>query len=155
MPTNRTGRWGSSRTTSRSTSRSNSNRSSSTGARSTTRPAPGYQTIWNNFNNKVSSYKFLTAQASGPAKASRPTPAALNTFGKWIEKGYMVQKVTNAQLKRWANTSKNYTTATSAKMAIQKRFGKTPIKAVICNKTGGFLVATSPMHKGKTFKFPS
>ncbi len=152
MAMNRSARMGS---TSRS-SWASSSRSSHSSTRSMgKKPVSGYQSVWNCFNNKISSYKFLTAQTMGPAKHGRPTAASLNTFAKWIEKGAIVHKVTPTQLKRWSNTSQQFKTVSSAKTAMCKKFGKGPIKAVICNKTGGFLVATAPAWRGKSFKFPS
>ena len=149
MATNRTGRW---RT---STRNATGRRTSTSSYSSTTRPAPGYTSVYNNFNNKISSYKFLTAQTTGTAKSQRPTAASLNSFGKWIEKGAIVHRVSGTQLRKWSHTTQQFKTTASAKNCIQNRFGKGPIKAVIPNKTGGFLVATAPVWKGKSFKFPS
>ncbi len=118
------------------------------------KPVPGYQSVWNSFNNKIASYKFLTNQTMGAAKFGRPTPASLNTFAKWIEKGALVHKVTAAQLKRWSHSTQSFKTVASAKSAMCQKFGKGPIKAVICNRTGGFLVATASTWKGKSFKLP-
>ncbi|MEE9294865.1 MAG: hypothetical protein V3W34_07900 [Phycisphaerae bacterium] len=140
MATNRTGRWGSSTR-------------SPTGS-SGKRFVSGYQTVCNSFNKKIASYKCLTTQATGPAKCARPTPATLNSFGKWIEKGAIIQKVSSAQVKRWASTNRTFKSATSAKTVLQQRFGKGCIKAVACDKAGGFLVATPAIWKGRAFSFP-
>ena len=47
-----------------------------------------------------------------------------------------------------------FTSPASAKMVLQKRFGKGVIKAVTAEKSGAFLVATAPIWKGKKFSFP-
>ncbi|MCH7810241.1 MAG: hypothetical protein IH863_06655, partial [Chloroflexi bacterium] len=40
----------------------------------------------------------------------RPTPAQLNTFGNWINKGAVVQTVTAGKVNQWAKTNKmNFT----------------------------------------------
>ncbi len=143
MATNRTGNWGWGSRSSRTTSRT-----------STKKPVQGYQTFCNNVNNKIASYRCLTAQATGPARYTRPSPATLSTFSKWIEKGAIIHKVSATQVKRWSKTSQACTSAASAKTVMSHRFGKSTIKAVTSSKTGGFLVATTPVWKGKSFKFP-
>ncbi len=116
--------------------------------------ARGYKNLCNTFNQKIASYKTLCGQATGMAKGTRPTAATLNTFAKWIEKGAVVHKVSPAQVRKWANTTQTFKTPTSAKNALCRCFGKTTIKAVTTEKSGAFLVACSPVVKGKPFNFP-
>jgi hypothetical protein len=113
-----------------------------------------YASVRSQFQNKMNSYKTLCAQTTGGASKNRPSPTQLNTFSKWIDKGAVLQNVSNAQLNRWAGKAKNWTTG-SAKTTLAGKWGKTTIKAVAPNKTGGFIVATSPTRKGKQFKFSS
>ena len=116
--------------------------------------ATGYATCCNDFNQKAASWKTLASQTKGAASCPRPTPAQLNTFGNWINKGAVVQTVTATKVNNWAKTNKmNFTKSSpaSCKTVLQAKFGKTCIKAVCRNKTGSFLVATMPTVKGKTF----
>jgi len=107
-----------------------------------------FSTVRNNFKNKINAY-------SGGSNKQGPTPSQLNTFGRWIEKGARLQKVTPTQLNRWAGTSRRNWTPTAAKNCLASKWGKSCIKAVTNNKTGGFLVATSSTRKGKPFRFTS
>ena len=113
-----------------------------------------YAGIRNQFQNKLNSYKVLCNQTTGGTSSYRPTPTQLNSFAKWVDKGAIVQNVTFTQLNRWAGCNKKWTPGT-AKSTLWNRFGKTCIKAVAYNKTGGFIVATSPTRNGKSFKFTS
>jgi len=121
--------------------------------------ATGYKNVSTEFQNKISSYRTLIDQTKGAAKFPRPTPATLNSFANWVNKGAIVQQVSPSQLARWAKTtthsfnSRNPST-TSCKNVLCKKFGKTTIKAVTRSKNGWFLVATSPTHKGRAFSFP-
>jgi len=116
--------------------------------------APGYASVCSTFQNKVQGFRTLCEQTKGTAKGNRPSPAALKTFGNWINKGANVWKVSNSQLNRWCKTTQGFKSATSAKNALCKRFGKSAIKAVCPSKTGGFIVAAAPTVKGRTFNFP-
>jgi hypothetical protein len=116
--------------------------------------APGYKNICDNFNRKIASYKTLCGQGTGPAKRGRPTPATLNNFSKWIEKGAYVCKVSPAQVKRWAKTTQQIKSPTTAKNMLAKCFGRNVIKAVTTDKQGGFLVACSGTVNGRPFNFP-
>jgi len=116
--------------------------------------APGYRQVFNTFGNKINGYRMLTTQMTGPASVKRPTAATLNSFAKWIEKGAIVNKITPAQISRWTHTNRKFSSAASAKNALCNKWGKTVIKAVVCDKAGNFLVATNPTFKGKSFKFP-
>lgn len=143
------------------TAPSNSYASWSSGSRSSkgtkttvTKPVAGYTFVCNMFDAKISSYKTLCAQGKGPAKATRPSATTLNTFGKWIEKGAIIHKVSCTQIKKWGNTHQTCKSATTAKTTLCRRFGKSTIKAVTMDKTGAFLVACSPTWKGKKFNFP-
>lgn len=115
---------------------------------------PTYANIRTNLQNKVNSYKTLCSQTTGGTAKHRPTPAQLNSFSKWIDKGAIVHNVSGAQLNRWAGKAKNWTVG-SAKTTLSQKWGKSYIKAVAWNKTGGFIVATSPTRKGKSFRLSS
>ena len=120
---------------------------------------PKYKGICATFNWKIASFRTLYNQAYGPAKYTRPTPATLNTFANWINKGNIIQTCTGNQVAKWARTSNvnfNARTATPVmcKNVLNKKFGKTTIKAVARTKTGSYMVVTSPTWKGKPFYFP-
>ncbi|MCH7703078.1 MAG: hypothetical protein IID37_15460 [Planctomycetes bacterium] len=116
--------------------------------------APGYRNVFTTFGNKITGYRMLTAQMTGPASFKRPTAATLNSFAKWIDKGAIVNKITSAQICKWTNTNKKFASAATVKNVLCGKWGKTMIKAVVCDKAGNFLVATNPTWKGKSFKFP-
>ncbi len=117
-------------------------------------PVPGYKNVWSSFGQKIESYKTLFAQTTGAAKFHRPTPTTLNSFAKWVDKGAVVHKISPTQIKRWSKVNKTFTSPASAKIVLQKCFGKGVIKAVTGEKSGAFLVATAPIWKGKKFSFP-
>lgn len=148
------------RTTGTSSSRtsgrwaSSSSRGTSTSRRTSTRVVPGYAQVGNQFEQKIASYRTLFNQAKGPAKFSRPAPATLASFANWIDKGAVVQRVSAAQCTRWSTTGRPCRTAAAAKAALTSKFGRTTIKAVLKDKSGGFLVATAPQYKGRKFTFP-
>ncbi len=144
--------FSSSRVSAKWGSRSTSKKSAS--ASTARRPAPGYSSFCSQMDNKIASYKKLWSQATGPARAARPTPSTLNSFAKWIEKGAVVHKVSAAQVKRWSKSTQQVTTAATCKNALGRCFGKSTIKAVTKDKAGQFLVACSPVAKGKRFSFP-
>jgi len=132
-----------------------------TGAASVTGnvPAP-YRMVCNSFANKIASFKTLVNQTQGPAKFGRPTPATLNSFANWINKGAIVQTCTPAQVARWArntNCSFNPRSATTStcRTVLNAKFGKNCIKAVARTKNGQFMVCTSPTCNGRPFCFPS
>jgi hypothetical protein len=131
-----------------------SSRGSTSTRRTTTRVVPGYAQVGNQFEQKIASYRTLFNQAKGPAKFQRPAPATLSSFANWIDKGAVVQRVSAAQCTRWSTTGRPCRTAAAAKAALTSKFGRTTIKAVMKDKSGGFLVATSPQHKGRKFSFP-
>jgi len=114
-----------------------------------------FVTVRNNFQKKIRSYQVLLGQTSGAGTKFRPSPAQLNSISRLIDKGAKLQKVTTQQLNRWAGTRKSTWSASSAKNTLIKKFGKSCIKAVAFNKGGGFIVATSPTRKGRTFSFGS
>jgi len=116
--------------------------------------APGYQNVNSAFEWKVRSFRTLWDQTRGPAKYGRPSPATLKTFANWINKGAYVWRVTNTQVNKWCKTNQQYKTGTSVKTVLGGKFGKSTIKAVACDKSGGFIVATAPTYKGKPFNFP-
>lgn len=110
-----------------------------------------YSAVRNNFQNKINWYRTLCNQTFGSGSSYRPTPAQLNSFAKWIDKGACVQNVSSSQLNRWCGYPKNWT-VTAAKTTLSQKFGKSVIKAVAYSKSGGFIVATSPTRQGKTFR---
>lgn len=121
-----------------------------------------YASVRANFQKKANFFKTLANQTTGSASGSRPSPSQLNSFSKWIEKGAVLQNVSKTQLNRWsASTSKGKTSKSknwsvaSARTTLAKQFGKSSIKAVAPNKSGGFIVATSPTRNGKNFRFPT
>lgn len=113
-----------------------------------------YASVRSQFQSKMNYYKTLCAQTSGGASKGRPTPTQLNQFSKWIEKGAVIQNVSNTQLNRWAGKSRNWTVG-AAKTTLTSKWGRSCIKAVAPSKTGGFIVATTPTRNGKSFRFSS
>ncbi len=118
-----------------------------------------YKSVSNSFQGKINSYKTLFNQTWGQAKHARPSTAVLNNFSNWVNKGAVVQTCTCAQVSRWANaTNKTFTsrnaTPAACKNVLNAKFGKNTIKAVARTKTGGFMVATSPVVRGRVFNFP-
>ena len=118
-----------------------------------------YKTCYNDFWTKINSYRTLCNQTRGPAKYGRPTPATLNTFANWVNKGAVIQTVSPAQVWRWARTTNkpfnpNTRNTTACKTVLFAKFGKNTIKAVARTKTGTFMVATSPTVNGRPFWFP-
>jgi len=132
----------------KSSSRTNSSNASKQGI------APGYKSICDNFTRRIASYRTLCGQTTGPARHSRPSPATLNSFSKWIEKGAVVFKVSPAQVKKWSKTTQTVKSPTSAKNALAKCFGRSVIKAVTSDKSGSFLVACASTANGRPFHFP-
>jgi len=121
--------------------------------------SPKYRMVSDCFANKISSYKTLYNQTRGPARFPRPTPQILNTFSNLIDKGAIVQTCSTSQLSKWArmkqiNFNSRNASTTACKNVLNKKFGKTTIKAVARTKSGAFMVATSPTWKGKIFSFP-
>lgn len=121
--------------------------------------AAGYKSCQTSFQDKVQSFKMLMNQTTGSAKWTRPSTTTLNSFANWINKGAVIQMCTPAQVMRWAKlTNKNFTSRTanptSCKNVLCAKFGKSTIKAVARTKSGSFMVATSPVCKGKKFCFP-
>ncbi len=119
-----------------------------------------YRTCCNNFEQKINSYKTLCSQAQGTTgSCGKPTPATLNSFANWINKGAIIQTVSKAQVSRWARTTnKNFNprnpSTTACKNVLAAKFGRNCIKAVACTKTGSFMVATTPTINGRSFCFP-
>ncbi len=132
--------------------RTNNSRTSS--SRKTTRCAPGYQSVFNNIDQKISSYRTLANQTCGSASYKRPSPTTLSSFANWVNKGAIVHCCSANQISRWCKQQTPSNSPTAAKNALTKRFGSSTIKAVCCDKTGKYLIATSPTWKGKPFNFP-
>ncbi|MCP4591930.1 MAG: hypothetical protein GY842_14445 [bacterium] len=144
-------------TTHRRTRTNTWNKTKGSAGRSTTKSSSSrmnYTTLKNNWQQKINSYRTLYSQTQGTANYGRPSASTLNSFGNWINKGAVVQTVSAAQINRWSKTDKKCATATAAKNVLWTKFGKSPIKAVCKSKTGSYIVATTPVFKGKTFKFP-
>jgi len=113
-----------------------------------------YTNLRNTFEQKIASFRTLCTQTQG-AGNPKPTPATLNTFANWINKGAVVHNVSATQIAKWTHANRtNFNTATNAKNALWKRFGKTAIKAVSIGKGNNFIVACAPTVNGKPFKFP-
>jgi hypothetical protein len=137
---------------------SNWNRTSATRPMRNTSARSGgsnYRTIACAFEQKINSFKTLYAQTSAAAGNNRPSPATLNTLAKWVNKGAVVRRVAPTQIARWSGSRRPVSSPNTAKAILCHKFGKSAIKAVTCDKSGGFLVATTPTYKGKTFKFPN
>ena len=115
--------------------------------------APGYKQVSNTFAAKMRSFRTLYQHTKGSASQPRPSAATFKTFTNWVNKGANVWYVTSRQINDWCHTDYKYKTGSSAKTALCKQFGKSTIKAISCSKSG-FLVATAPTWKGKTFEFP-
>ena len=125
----------------------------------TTGVPPTYKTCSYSLETKMNSYRTLYNQTRGPAKYDRPTPATLNTFANWVNKGAIIHTVTPTQVARWSKTTRKYfntrtPTPTSCKNVLWAKFGKNAIKAVARSKSGSFMVATTPTISGKPFNFP-
>ena len=120
---------------------------------------PKYKGVCDNFTWKINSFRTLFNQARGPAKYTRPTPATLNTFANWVNKGNIIQICTPNQVAKWARTTNvNFNprtgNPTTCRNVLYKKFGKNTIKAVARTKTGGYMVVTTPTWKGRPFCFP-
>ncbi len=118
-----------------------------------------YRGVCNTIQSKISSFKTLYGQTKGPGKCGLPSPATLNTFTNWVNKGAVVQTCSGAQVARWAKSAnKNFSarnpSTTSCKNVLSAKFGKATIKAVARTKTGSFMVVTTPTCKGRMFTFP-
>jgi len=123
-------------------------------SKTTTTSRGNYTNLRTTWQQKISSYRTLCNQTQGTYSGKRPSAATLRTFDNWIGKGAIIHNVTASQINRWSHTGRKCSSATSAKSVLWHKFGKTPIKAVCKSKTGSYLVATTPMYKGKNFKFP-
>ncbi len=146
--------WGKIGGSKKSTGRSSNKRSGGSSIGST-----AYRTCCNSFEQKIDSYKTLCEQTRGAGSAGKPTPATLNSFANWINKGAIVQTCTPTQVSRWARAkNKNFNprnpSPTSCKNVLTAKFGRTTIKAVARTKSGQFMVATTPTVKGRSFCFP-
>jgi hypothetical protein len=111
-----------------------------------------YSAVRNTIQTKMNCYRTLWNQTTGSSSSYRPTPAQINSLTKWVEKGARIQNVTYTQLNRWAGTPQRNWTVGAAKSTLTNKFGKSCIKAVAWNKSGGFIVATTPTRQGKSFK---
>lgn len=144
--------WGGSTTNSRGTT---ARRTTKTGAAGST----AYKTVCNNLERKIDSYRTLFQHAQG-ARGNCPTPATINSFCNWVNKGAIVQTCTPAQVWRWSRST-NYSfnpsnpSPMTCKKVLAAKFGRTCIKAVAKTKGGQFMVATTPTVNGRTFNFPS
>jgi hypothetical protein len=115
---------------------------------------PTFASVRSVCQNKINAFQTVVTQTAGAGAKFRPTPSQLNTFARLIDKGAQIQRVTNSQLNRWAGRNRTWTPG-SVKSVLSSKFGRTCIKAVAFNKTGGFIVATTPTRKGRPFRFNS
>jgi hypothetical protein len=118
-----------------------------------------YKGLSHSLTWKINSFKTLFGQIQGPARFGRPTPAILNTFAKWVDKGAIIQTVSPTQISRWArnndvNFSSRNPSVSACKNVLSAKFGRSLIKAVAKGKNGYFLVATAPIRQGRPFCFP-
>jgi len=149
------GSWGKSSTYRRSNTGQQTSYGYASAGRTKSHPVPrGYSQINNTFACKVQSFRTLWDQTKGAVSKTRPTPTTLKSFANWINKGANVWHVSNTQVNKWCKTSQKFTTNVSVKTALCNKFGKSTIKAVCCAKSGGYIVATAPTYKGKSFNFP-
>jgi len=144
-------------TTHSSKKKSTSSRSTS---RKTTAGSPtAYKACYQTFEQRIQSYKTLCTQAQGTGTWGRPSPATLNSFANWINKGAVVHTVSPQQVARWARAAHkafnpSNPTPTACKAVLTKKFGKSAIKAVARCKNGTFMVATTQSVNGRSFNFP-
>jgi hypothetical protein len=110
-----------------------------------------YSAVRNTFQNKINWYRTLCNQTMGAGTSYRPTPTQLSSFAKWIDKGATLQNVTATQLNRWCGGNRSWTVS-AVRNTLADKFGKNCIKAVAFNKSGGFIVVTTPTRQGKTFR---
>lgn len=145
-------------TSSRSNTGCSSGTCRSSSRTSGTRCAPGYQQTFNTLDQKICAYRTLWNQTCGAATNKRPTPSTLNSIANWINKGAVLHTITRSQVARWTSTRNNPFTGnspSSVKQALCRTFGKSTIKAVCQDKTGKFIVVTSPTCNGRPFNFPN
>ena len=64
-----------------------------------------YASVRANLQKKANFFKTLANQTTGPASSHRPSPSQLNSFSKWVEKGAVIQNVSQNQLNRWAGSA--------------------------------------------------
>ena len=111
-----------------------------------------YTSVRTNCQKKIEAFRTIINNAAPSSAKSGATATQLNSFSKWIDKGAIVQNVSNTQLNRWAGKTRKWTVG-AAKTTLSGKFGKSAIKAVAPSKTGGFIVATSAIVKGRSFSF--
>jgi len=120
----------------------------------------GYKTVCSTLENKINSFRTIVGVTKGAAgKFPRPTPAILNSFANWVNKGANIQTVSPTQVARWSKATKyNFNTKNptpaACKNVLCAKYGKVAIKAVCRTSNGKFLVATAPTVKGRAFHFP-
>lgn len=139
------------------TSKSCSGATSGTTYKDKGKVASGYKNCCNDFQYKWSSFKTLWNQTQGTAKCTRPSPATLNTFSNWINKGAVVHTVRPTQINKWAKAFKgnyNCTTVSGCRSFLNAKYSKSCIKAVCKDKNGAWMIATTPTYQGKSFCFP-
>lgn len=119
----------------------------------------GYKSVCSTLEKKINSYRVIVGQTKGAAgRFPRPTPATLNSFANWVNKGAIIQTVSPTQVARWSKSTKfNFNTKnpspTTCKNVLCAKYGKSAIKAVCRTANGSFLVATAPTVKGRAFHF--
>ena len=113
-----------------------------------------YGPVRNNLQNRITAYRTLYAQCNttGPHK---PSPATITKFTNYVNKGYMLHKVSGTQIAKWYKDQKPTWTSNWATKCLKHKYGQA-IKGVFPTGNGRtYMVATSPMFKGKPFKFPT
>ncbi len=157
--TNRNFRSAGKQTTNKRNTRTTNQRSATTVAAKTYKKwAPGYANFYQQYQQKLQSFKTLYSQTTGAAKFDRPSPTTLKTFTNWINKGANVYTISQTQLNKWAGTARNkydWTKPTQARNFLNQKFGKGAIKAFARTKNGAYMVACPTTFRGKTFNFPS
>ena len=113
-----------------------------------------YGPVRTNLQNKINAYRTLYAQCNvtGPYK---PSPTTINKFANYVNKGYMLHKISGTQIAKWDKKHNPSWTITWATKCLKAKYGAA-IKALFPTGNGRtYMVATSPTWKGKPFKFPT
>ena len=111
-------------------------------------------TVRNNLQNKINSYRCLWQQMQYKG-TTKPTPATITRFTNLVNKGAYVWCISGNNITRWTNWPTPVKSAPMAMKGLKKKWG-TAIKAVTPTGHGNtFLVATVCTYKGKPFKFPN
>ena len=113
-----------------------------------------YTMVRSNLQNKINAYRYLFDQCktTGPYK---PSPAVINKFANWVNKGAMLHKVSGASIAKWCKDHKPTYTMSWATKGLKSKYG-VAIKGLYPTGNGKwYMVATNPTFKGKPFRFPN